>query len=85
MGTTTHGLDRMKVPILFDEMKCLEQRNQMIQAPPLTRVPMPHHIESIGRNVIQTGERMLELRFDCIGRVRAEPFKKRYRPPCHFP
>lgn len=76
MSTTTHGLDRMKVSILFDAMKSLEQRNRMIQAPPLTRVPMPHHIESIGRNVIQTGERMLELRLDCIGRVRAEPFNE---------
>ncbi|MGA3310286.1 MAG: hypothetical protein ABSD08_17005 [Xanthobacteraceae bacterium] len=85
MSTLVHRLDRMEVSILLDAMKCLDQRNRMIEAPPLTRVPVPHHIESIGSNVIQTGERMLELRLDCIGRVRAEPFNETIATAMPFP
>jgi len=75
----------MEVSILFDLTKCLDQRNRMIEAPPLTRMPVPHHIELIGSNVIQTGERMLELRLDCIGRVRVEPFNETIATAMPFP
>src|SRR2546421_4898132 len=68
--------NRMKVSILFDTLKSLDQRDRMIEAPPLARVQVPHRIESIGSNIIQTGERMLELRLDCIERVRAESFNE---------
>lgn len=75
----------MKVSILFDTMKCLDQRDRMIEAPPLAGVPMPHDIESIGSKVIYTGERMLELRLDCIGRIRAESLNETIAGAMPFP
>jgi hypothetical protein len=75
----------MKVSILFDAMKCLEQRNRMIEAPPLTRVSVPHHIESIGANVIQTCEGMLEFGLDGIGWVQAEPLNETIATAMPFP
>lgn len=75
----------MKVSILFDTIKCLDQRDRMIEAPPLVRVPVPHHIESIASKVIQTGKRMLELRLDFIGRVRAESFNETIAAAMPYP
>lgn len=75
----------MEVSILIDPMKCLDQRNRMIEAPPLAGVPVPHHIELIGSNVIQTGERMLELRLDRIWRPRAVPFNETIAAAMPFP
>jgi hypothetical protein len=80
-----HGLDRVEVSILFDAMKRLDQRNRPMEAPPLTRVPVPHHIESIGANVIQTSEGMLEFGLDGVGRVRAEPLNETIATPMPFP
>ena len=70
----------MEVSILF-----LDQRKRPMEAPPLTGVPVPHHIESIGANVIQTGEGMLEFGLDGIGRVRAEPLNETIATPMPFP
>lgn len=75
----------MKVSILFDALQSLDQRDRMIEAPPLARVPVPHHVESIGSKVVQTGERMLELGLDCIGRVRAESFNETIAAGMPFP
>src|SRR6266852_4970827 len=39
----------MKVPILFEEAKGVQQRNRVMEAQPQTRVSVPHRIKAIGR------------------------------------
>jgi hypothetical protein len=85
MRTLAPVSNRMKVSILFDAMKCLDQRDRTVEAPPLACVPMPHHVETIGSQIIQTGERVLELRLVCIGRIEAESFNETIAAAMPFP
>ena len=56
-----------------------------MHAPPLAGVSVPHHIEAIVGKVVQAGERMFELRRDCVGTIRAEPFNETIAAAMPFP
>src|SRR5262249_28750019 len=51
----------MKMAIVFDVTQRLDQRNRMVESPPLTGVPRPHHVEAAGSKIIKPRERRFEF------------------------
>ena len=54
-------LKRMEMAVLFDATDCLGQRDRMIQSPPRAGVPVPHDVEAIAREIIETGKRLFKF------------------------